>query len=406
VVNHILLESLIDVTILAALAGSWWVDRPRGAAPGREFRERAFDRFAPVLRAIVVAMYGFAFLAKLNHGFLDQRVSCVAVMYDDLLRRIPFAPDAPWARELAVWGTLLIEGALPLLFTFRRTWGLAVWIGMPFHLMLGSIGHRTFSALAYGLYALFVIDALTPQLVAWHDAVQRRFGAEALARGLSWLRAGAVGGCLALVAASAAGLYRAGVGPFLVYRVGWVVWGLWSLALMAAYLPAALRMLRGPAPAPAGVPTVPPFRWLYAAFALVLLNGSSQYLGLKTETAFTMYSNLRTEGGINNHLFLPALRLGGWQDDLVEVLETDQPKLQRYVNDGEWITYFELRRITSTTPGDFSVRYRRNGGEERWFRKQNGWASDPELVDPQPLLATKLLSFRPVSRLEPPICRH
>src|SRR5206468_6941631 len=87
VVNHILVESLVDATILGALAGSWLVDRPRGAPAGREFRERAFDRFAPVVRGMVVLMYGFAFLAKLNHGFLDVRVSCVSAMYGNLLRR-------------------------------------------------------------------------------------------------------------------------------------------------------------------------------------------------------------------------------------------------------------------------------------------------------------------------------
>jgi hypothetical protein len=174
---------------------------------------------------------------------------------------------------------------------------------------------------------------------------------------------------------------------------------------MAAYFPAALRMLAArTAPVPA--PCAPPFRWLYAMLALVLLNGASQYLGLKTENAFTMYSNLRTEGGYNNHLFLPALRLATWQDDLVEVLETDDPELQGYADREEWITYFEFRRLTSTTPRDFEVRYRRNGGEARWFRKRSGSGSDRELATPHPLLAEKLLSFRPVSRRERPLCAH
>src|SRR5215475_7437530 len=274
VVNHILVESLVDLTILAALAGSWLVDRPRGGPADRAFRERAFDRFAPVLRAMVVAMYAFAFLAKLNHGFLDVRVSCVAAMYGDLLRRIPFAPDAVWAKELAVWGTLAIEGSLPLLFAFRRTRGLGVLVGMPFHLMLGSIGHRTFSALAYALYGLFVMDALVPRLASLGDEARRRFGAERIERALGGLRAAAVVGSLALVAASWAGLYRAGVGPFVVYRVAWVVWGLWSLGLCAAYFPAALSLLRTAPSESAAAPSVPAFRGLYAMLALVLLNGA------------------------------------------------------------------------------------------------------------------------------------
>src|SRR5262245_54000211 len=42
VVNHILVETLVNLTILAALAGSWLADRPRGAPADRAFRERAF----------------------------------------------------------------------------------------------------------------------------------------------------------------------------------------------------------------------------------------------------------------------------------------------------------------------------------------------------------------------------
>jgi hypothetical protein len=405
VVNHILLESLVDATVLAALAGAWLVDRRAGAGADAAFRERAYDRFAPVLRAMVVAMYGFAFLAKLNHGFLDASVSCVADMYGDLLRRVPFAPDAPWARELAIWATLAVEGALPLLFAFRRTRGLGVLVGMPFHFMLGAIGHRTFSALAYALYGLFVMDALLPLLAGWRAAAERRLSPATLARALVALRVAAVLVPSALVAACWAGAYRAGVGPFLVYRVAWVLWGLWSLALMAAYFPAALRLLRAP---PAAAPRMPAFRWLYASLALVVLNGASQYLGLKTETAFTMYSNLRTEAGHNNHLFLPALRVAGWQDDVVEVLETDLHELERFVGGDEWITYFEFRRITSAAKREFRVRYRRNGGEERWFDSGNGHApvGDPELAEGHGLLAAKLLRFRPVSRRELPLCAH
>jgi hypothetical protein len=173
--------------------------------------------------------------------------------------------------------------------------------------------------------------------------------------------------------------------------------------MMAAFLPAALRMLRAEAPPPA--PAVPAFRWLYASLALVVLNGSSQYLGLKTENAFTMYSNLRTEAGHNNHLILPALRLGGWQDDVVEVLESDLPALAPYVGQEERITWFELRRITSTADGEFGVRYRR-GGEELWYHAGNGGGGDPELATPHPLWVAKLLSFRPVSPREHPLCSH
>ena len=46
-----------------------------------------------------------------------------------------------------------------------------------------------------------------------------------------------------------------------------------------------------------------------------------------------MFSNIRTEGTGNNHLFVPRLRLFGYQDDLVEILESNDRQLQQYVSD-------------------------------------------------------------------------
>jgi NADH:ubiquinone oxidoreductase subunit 6 (subunit J) len=51
--------------------------------------------------------------------------------------------------------------------------------------------------------------------------------------------------------------------------------------------------------------------------ALLFANGLMPYLGLKTETSFAMYSNLRTEGGYSNHWLMPAsLQVWDYQRDL------------------------------------------------------------------------------------------
>lgn len=45
------------------------------------------------------------------------------------------------------------------------------------------------------------------------------------------------------------------------------------------------------------------------------------YLGLRTAGTFSMFSNLRTEGDISNHLLLAANPLKMWyQEDVVEIL--------------------------------------------------------------------------------------
>ena len=60
--------------------------------------------------------------------------------------------------------------------------------------------------------------------------------------------------------------------------------------------------------------------WHAVTFGLILVNGLSPHVGLETEAAFSMYSNLRTEGSHWNHLLLPSwLRLGRYQDDLASI---------------------------------------------------------------------------------------
>ena len=144
---------------------------------------------------------------------------------------------------------------------------------------------------------------------------------------------------------------------------------------------------------------------------VVFLNGLSPYLGLKTETSFAMYSSLRTEGEWNNHFFMPALRLADYQDDLVEILETNHPRLQKMMYIGmqaerkALITYFELRRVVSEIATNFYVTYERQG-EIHQYSNYNGGNTDPELARRHPLLLAKLLYFRPITAGEKEYCKH
>lgn len=81
---------------------------------------------------------------------------------------------------------------------------------------------------------------------------------------------------------------------------------------------------------------------------LLIVNGLSPYLGLKTESTFTMFSNLRTEGGNWNHLFIPAsVGVFGYQDQLVRITGSNDPALQDRTRDGTRLVRFELDRYLS-----------------------------------------------------------
>jgi hypothetical protein len=66
-------------------------------------------------------------------------------------------------------------------------------------------------------------------------------------------------------------------------------------------------------------------KFLYALPGLLLLFGSTSYLGLRTAGNFSMFSNLRTEGATSNHVLLGSnpLKIWGYQEDTVHVLEFD-----------------------------------------------------------------------------------
>ena len=414
VVNHILLESIANFVILVSVVTTRLGLREDSTAQ----RAAAIDRFAPALKWSMIIMYYFAFVAKLNHDFFDPEISCVSFMYERLVDRFPFLPNTSVARRFFVWATLVVELAIPVLFTFRKTWGLAILIGMPFHFVLGLVGHRTFSAIAVALYCLFIIVPLTASLNGWLNSTRRRIGDSACQSGWIIIRVAASLVVAALLGSRILGHYESGIGPLKFFRVAWGIWILWSLLLMAVV---AWTIWSGPNRWSLDRAVSPrKWKWTWAVLAIVFLNGSSQYLGLKTETCFTMYSNLRTEGGVNNHLFLPSLRLTNYQDDLVEVTEvssapekTERPRLHHVMqslNDsierGQYVTRFELQRAAQMSRAavvPFHVRYI-DGTVEKSYRSDS--PDDSELSEDHSIWLFKLLWFRPVDKDGRMRCQH
>ena len=297
VVNHILLETIINLTVLVAIAWTCltWQQGVRDAG----FRNQVFDRFAPVIRAALVAVYYFALLSKLNGDFFDLDVSCASTMFGDLVRRFPVVPDTEGIRTTALWATVGVEAALPLLLTFRRSRWLGITLGLSFHFVLGMIGHRTFSALAYAAYSLFCMTPLTQWFGHVLQGVRARRSPNQIRLSLGVCRVMFVVLAVFLVAPElAAGRWGS--------RPVWFYWIFWSLGTGFTYFVAIVwdwTRLRSPSR------TVPVLSnglvWLVVC--LVVVNGLAPYIGLKTQTSFTMYSNLRTETA-NNHFFMPTLR--------------------------------------------------------------------------------------------------
>jgi hypothetical protein len=205
--------------------------------------------------------------------------------------------------------------------------------------------------------------------------------------------------------------YRSGDGFSAANAIGYYGWLPLALLISGVYIVgltivARTRSKAGEAAQAAEAGAEQPWRPLWIFPVLVLVNGACPYLDLKTTTAFSMFSNLRTEDGHNNHLFLPRLPLFGYQDDLVEVLQANDPRLAGLARSGDLLPWFEFRRIASSTRLGTVIRCRRNG-EELMLSRDDESAAGREAFTPHPWWMGKFLVFRPIRPFgEPMTCRH
>ena len=198
--------------------------------------------------------------------------------------------------------------------------------------------------------------------------------------------------------------YKNGGGFLTANAIGFYTWLIFAMWLVVIYTPAIRQFFWNRLPDP----VVRPMCILLIFPVLVFINGLTPYFSLKTTTAFSMFSNIRTEGTGNNHLFMPRLRLFGYQDDLVEILESNDRQLQQYAKTKDLLTWFELRRITSSRRREnLFVQYKRSNNPENLLFKKKGAPGDAELLKPHPWYLSRFLVFRPIGRLDKPMpCRH
>ena len=94
---------------------------------------------------------------------------------------------------------------------------------------------------------------------------------------------------------------------------------------------------------------------------LVVLNGLTPYLGLKTRTGINMYSNLRIEPDFSNHLIVKkSLALGGYLNDMGLVLGSSDKMYCGGVLYGQTqYPILEILRALKTCPDeDFIFQYK------------------------------------------------
>ncbi len=388
--NHWVLAGFVNLALLVSVVRSRW--------PAQHDPRAVADRFVPAARLCLVAAYSFAAFSKLNTGFLDPDVSCAVYYFRETTDSVGLSAlqlgDAAWLRSTVILATLAVELSVPVLLVIRRTRYLGVVVALLFHgvLALDRINHVfDFSSVLLPLFLLFLPAAF----FEWVVEVMRSTRARVARTGD---RAPHLLHGLMVALPTAAGLAVAGelVDPDQAVAIGWWPWQPWALLWLLLVLRFLERRPERPRPGSLRVRQVS----LLVVPLLVVANGFTPYLELKTSFGWNMYSNLRTASGESNHLLVArTLPLSDAQDHLVEVLDSSDAGLAAYHDQGYALTWRALRTYLSEHP-DVRVTYRRHGEVVSLGR-----ASDrPELVRPVPMWRDKLQAFRPVDLRDPVRC--
>jgi hypothetical protein len=386
--NHWVLAAALGGVLLLAVVLT------RGGAGGDPGPVAA--SFLPSARLVLLVAYSFAAFAKLNTGFLDPAVSCAVYFHEQLVQSwglgsLSVAGSPGLGRAIAVAAVVTeLSVALLLAVPATRRVGLVLAVGFHWLLAMDLAQHFwDFSSVLFAAFLLFLDEGQVAQAREWGRRLQSRLG--------RWDRItrSAVRALATLVVVLAVAPLPEPYDAVLVVlgHLGW-----WFVDTGTVVLVLALAL----APRGRRVSLRPPAAVLYVVPALVLLNGLTPYLEVKTGWGWNMYSNLRTVAGESNHLLVPTtLDLTGLQRDQVRIIDSSHPALQQLSGSGYVMAYSEFREFAHAHP-DAAVTYERGGRAVHVDRL----ADDPAGQGGVSALSVRLQSFRvidatPAERCQP-----
>lgn len=313
VADHLVMELFLNLNILLAF-GYLAIRRRSPVIPTGEI----FDLFSPVGRWLLIVMYFFGTFHKFNPKFMSLESSCA----------VPFVSGFPLpaailghlvTQSAAIYGTLILESLAMVLLLSTHTKYYGMLLGMSFHFLIGISEYGTlahFSAFALAPHTLFLPSTIGQQVYAdrWlPDWLKNESGFKAATVTIVMLQV----------------LFAV---HMLQTREGYLVNALFAafaIVLMAVVFKyGRVRSVDAP------------YRLKSSFLPLNLIpvwffvHCMSPYIGLGTGSALTMFSGLRTEGGVSNHcLIREPLRLFPYQDTIVYFEAASNPSLRTSVKE-------------------------------------------------------------------------
>ena len=306
-------------------------------------RSDFFQTMAPSMRLSILILYFWATIHKLNEGFLMPELSC-AVMQFQALRQakilgvpMDFLPTGPTIYVLSIYGTLAVEMAIPVLLCFGKTRIAGVLMALIFHCILGY-QYSDFSSLLYVLFSLFLPLSFWENLDHWWQTTRLRPSWVARFRRPWQLTRFSLGISLAawVVMLLVFLPWEQMVLGFQMNQIwkskaqGMIhLWFVYAFLLILVFMRILFVNQRKQVQSHGGSLRPP----LITAVVpiLIFFNGLCPHLGLKTTLSFAMFSNLRTEEGQTNHLFIPASwQIWSYHQDLVTIHYSSDALLRSY----------------------------------------------------------------------------
>lgn len=358
--NHVLLAAVVNIGLLVDLI------RHRGKLSSEGFS---------VCRTGALILYLFAAFHKLNSDYLNPEISCSNLFFQQIASDFPIFNFIKINRDLLPILSILTEAAIPLLLLIQKTRIIGVVIAAIFHIFLALHAERHFFDFSSAMLA-FVTLFLPLQSTLFNSKITRFLLAI----------------CFTITASALLGwpdtdrlilyiIYRNRAWPLFVLI--WVVSLILTVHLNSSAVKEKIQIF--------------PKSFLGRTLVtLLFINGTLPYLGLKTRTAFDMYSNLAVEDRRTNHLLVPSSLLGNiFTADLIYPTKAEGTYVRPDVLDtSRRMTRFELVSLLIRKPNLKVVLDGKIAVSSPSEVYSDGWTPN--------LFLRKMLSFRPVETANTP----
>ncbi len=304
-----------------------------------------FSNFTLAGRGALLVMYFFGIFHKLNTGFLDPEYSCAAALWDQMLPPINLVQSV-YVDYAAIYGTFIIEGLLVLALLSPKTRHIGMIGGILFHSFLALSNYAaylSFTTLSISMHVLFLSRQQIDHINMTKDMAWLQERAEKWTNKLAFF-------VLLLVGAFCILIKRFDLASLCLLPIVFVVCAL--IFRHGRAIEDDKTRSHSTAAYVIGV----------CVTALYFANGAMPYAGLKSAQAINMFSNLRLEGGVSNHIvFSKPPRVFGYLDDVAFITaQGTADEVQQIDNPEIGYVYYDLLAELADNP-EMRVSFTMNG---------------------------------------------